>query len=302
MNEMSEHTHKKHQTAEGYTAAIVSAFTFGLIPLFSVPLLAHGMPTPTVLMYRFLFATLAMGLYILTRRERPTLRVSLRQLLWLLLLSALYFFTAQLLLSGYEFISSGMATVLHFTYPIFVALLMLLIFKVRLTKRGILAIMAAVAGVSLVSGVTSSEPINPEGPALVITSGFLYATYIIMVNKSGVNSLGHEALTFYILLITTAFLSLYCIADDKAMLPASAPDWISLILLGILSTAVSNITLVRAIDLIGSTPTAVMGAIEPLTAVMIGVVAFGEQLTPIRMLGILMILVSVVLLTTDKKK
>lgn len=297
---MSELTHKKHKTAEGYTAAIVSAFTFGLIPLFSVPLLAHDMPTSTVLMYRFLFATIAMGIYILIKRTKLTL--SLKQLKWLLILSVLYFATAQLLLSGYQYISSGMATVLHFTYPIFVALLMLLIFNVRLTKRGILAIMAAVAGVSLVSGVTSSEPINPEGPALVITSGFLYATYIIMVNKSGINSLGHEALTFYILLITTIFLSLYSFIDDKVMLPGSLIDWTNLVLLGILSTAISNITLVKAIDRIGSTPTAVMGAIEPLTAVMIGVLAFGEQLTPIRMLGILMILVSVVLLTTDKKK
>ena len=105
-------------------------------------------------------------------------------------------------------------------------------------------------------------------------------------------TLSHEALTFYILLITTAFLSLYCIADDKMVLPASAMDWTNLVLLGVLSTTISNITLVKAIDLIGSTP----------TAVMVGVIAFGEVLTPIRILGILMILVAVVLLTTDKSK
>lgn len=297
---MTEIAKKRHQTAEGYTAALLSAFTFGLIPLFSVPLLADGMPTSTVLMYRFLFATLAMSVYVLVCKS--SLRVTRQQFVWLLLLSFLYFATAHLLLTGYEFISSGMATVLHFTYPIFVALLMLLIFRVRLSKRGLMAIMAAVAGVSLVSGVTSSEPINPEGPALVITSGFLYAVYIITVNKSVARTLSHEALTFYILLITTIFLSLYCIVDDKMVLPASAMDWTNLVLLGVLSTTISNITLVKAIDLIGSTPTAVMGALEPMTAVMVGVIAFGEVLTPIRILGILMILVAVVLLTTDKSK
>lgn len=297
---MAEIAQRRHQTAEGYTAALLSAFTFGLIPLFSVPLLADGMPTSTVLMYRFLFATLAMSIYVLVRGS--SLRITRQQFVWLLLLSFLYFATAHLLLTGYEFISSGMATVLHFTYPIFVALLMLLIFHVRLSKRGMMAIMAAVAGVSLVSGVTSSEPINPEGPALVIASGFLYAVYIITVNKSVARTLSHEALTFYILLITTIFLSLYCIADDKMVLPASAMDWTNLVLLGVLSTTISNITLVKAIDLIGSTPTAVMGALEPMTAVMVGVIAFGEVLTPIRILGILMILVAVVLLTTDKSK
>lgn len=297
---MTEIAKKRHQTAEGYTAALLSAFTFGLIPLFSVPLLADGMPTSTVLIYRFLFATLAMSIYVLVRKS--SLRITRKQLVRLLFLSFLYFATAHLLLTGYEFISSGMATVLHFTYPIFVALLMLLIFRVRLSKRGMMAIMSAVAGVSLVSGVTSSEPINPEGPALVITSGFLYSVYIIMVNKSAARTLSHEALTFYILLITTAFLSLYCIADDKMVLPASAMDWTNLVLLGVLSTTISNITLVKAIDLIGSTPTAVMGALEPMTAVMVGVIAFGEVLTPIRILGILMILVAVVLLTTDKSK
>nr|WP_321776527.1 EamA family transporter [uncultured Porphyromonas sp.] len=297
---MAEIAQRRHQTAEGYTAALLSAFTFGLIPLFSVPLLADGMPTSTVLMYRFLFATVAMSIYVLVRGS--SLRITRQQFVWLLVLSFLYFATAHLLLTGYEYISSGMATVLHFTYPIFVALLMLLIFRVRLSKRGMMAIMAAVAGVSLVSGVTSSEPINPEGPTLVITSGFLYAVYIIMVNKSAARTLSHEALTFYILLITTIFLSLYCVVDDKMVLPSTTMDWTNLILLGILSTTVSNITLVKAIDLIGSTPTAVMGALEPMTAVMVGVIAFGEVLTPIRILGILMILVAVVLLTTDKSK
>ena len=297
---MAEIAQKRHQTAEGYTAALLSAFTFGLIPLFSVPLLADGIPTSTVLMYRFLFATVAMSIYVLVRGS--SLRITRQQFVWLLVLSFLYFATAHLLLTGYEYISSGMATVLHFTYPIFVALLMLLIFRVRLSKRGMMAIMAAVAGVSLVSGVTSSEPINPEGPTLVITSGFLYAVYIIMVNKSAARTLSHEALTFYILLITTIFLSLYCVVDDKMVLPSTTMDWTNLILLGILSTTVSNITLVKAIDLIGSTPTAVMGALEPMTAVMVGVIAFGEVLTPIRILGILMILVAVVLLTTDKSK
>lgn len=286
--------------AQGYTAAIVSAFTFGLIPLFSVPVLAHGMSASTVLMYRFLFATVAMGLYAAARRIR--LALSLRRLGSLLVLSLLYFITAQLLLSAYEYISSGMATVLHFTYPIFVALLMRVFFRVRLSKRGTAAIMAAVAGVSLVSGVTSPETVNPEGPVLVITSGFTYAVYIILVRKSGLEGMGHEALTFYILLITASFLTLYSLLGRQATLPAEPVDWVRLALLGLLSTAVSNITLVQAIDRIGSTPTAVMGAIEPLTAVMTGVAAFGEELTPIRMLGIGMILAAVVLLTSEGKR
>lgn len=277
---------------------LISSATFGLIPLLSIPVLSQGVPVSSVLMYRFLFATLLVGGITLIRRE--SLRISVRSLLILLALSVLYFFSALLLLEGYHYMPSGVATVLHFSYPTFVVLLMFLIFRQRIQILQSLAVLLALGGVSLISGAFETEvPSIPLGALLtVLLSGFCYATYIVVLNNAKLEPMSSFKLTSYVMGFSTILFAIYSTATDAPLVLESAEQWGYVFLLALIPTVCANVTLVWAVQRIGSTPTAIMGALEPLTAVIVGALALDEELSLGQGVGIGVVLLAVLLLVT----
>ena len=134
---------------KGIFYAIVTSVTFGLIPLFTLPLMQKGMEFDSILFYRFLFATLALGGMMKLKKE--SFRIERRDIPMLILLGFFYTGSAMFLFWGYNFMGAGVATTLHFTYPIFVTLLMFLIFRERASWVTWLAIILAIFGVSRLS-------------------------------------------------------------------------------------------------------------------------------------------------------
>lgn len=290
------------QRTLGYTAALLSSATFGLIPLFTVPLMHDGMATESILVYRFAFATLVVAMIM--KWKGISFRETAKHLRLLLALSILYFCSAFFLINGYRSMPSGVATVIHFMYPIMVALLMLILFRQKLSKRTFFSLFMAFFGVVLISGVigTSGLKVGLVEIGLVAFSGFCYATYIVVVNRSGVDKVPMWRFTFYIMLFSTLLFSLMAIGKQDLQLPTSAQSWVLLFLLGVVPTVISNIFLVIAIPLIGSTATSIMGVLEPLTAVIVGVVVLGEHLTPSSSLGIITILFAVAVQITSRRR
>lgn len=289
-----------NEKAKGYIYGLLSSSSFGLIPLFTLPLLANGMTTPTVLLYRFGLAMVLVG--IILKVQGVNFGVKHSHLKWLLLLGGLYFWTAYLLQLGYKYMTSGAATVLHFMYPIFTALLMFIFFKQKLGYLGQLAIVMAVVGVGLMSGLNNVSVDSYKGVIVVLLSSFGYAIYIIVVNKSNVVELSPLLLNFYVLTIAAIIYALQVAFSGEFRLPANSFEWGNAILLAAIPTVLSNLYLVKAIPIIGSTPTSVMGALEPLTAVIVGVIAFGEPLTSDSIVGIVMVTGAVLLLVLSQKK
>lgn len=287
--------------SKGYIQGILSAFTFGLIPLFSLPLLANGMTTATLLSYRFVAATLITAILMLLRRE--SFKVRRKHLFSLFILGVIYFFSAMLLLSGYDFLTTGVATVIHFTYPLFVALLMLLFYRQRLPLSKVVTILVATLGVALLSGLFDKEQtVSLFGVSIVTISGLCYALYIIVVNKSGVDTLSSLSLSFYVLGVTSILCLLYALGTGTFSIPCNYMDWGNIIGLSILSTVISNLLLIKAISNLGSTSAAILGALEPLTAVVVGISVFEETLSLSSFLGIVLVLTSVITLILTNGK
>ena len=84
------------------------------------------------------------------------------------------------------------------------------------------------------------------------------------------------------------------------MIPPSPMAWFNVTGLGLFPTFVSLYFTSQAIDTIGSTNTAIFGALEPLTAVILGIIILGEALSLNTAIGMLLILVSVTVLTIKK--
>ena len=258
------------------------------------------MPPASVLVFRFGIASVVTLLLALvggvSLRVRPSLMV------WYLGLGVLYFFSAVLLLSGYNYMSTGVATVLHFSYPVFVALIMALGFGERLSMASILAILMALCGVVLLSGITSGvSGVSLVGVGIVLASGLAYALYIVIVNRSSIGREHPLRLSFYILGLAALLCLAYSQTGDGLIFPDGLYGWLNALGLAVIATVVSNVMLIHAISNIGSTPTAVMGALEPMTAVVVGTVAFGEVLSPAGLVGVVLVLSAVVTLVFRKR-
>lgn len=278
---------------KGFIYGIITSVTFGLIPLFTLPLMAKGLHFESILFYRFILASLALGGMMKLKRE--TFRVERRDLPVFLLLGLLYTGSALFLFWGYNFMGAGVATTLHFTYPVFVTLIMLTLFREKTSWVTMLAIVLAVAGVAKLS-INGEIRFSLEGLVIVLLSAVSYAAYIVTVNKSRVRTMNGRKLAFYVFIVSTLLFGIVGMADKGIQKIPDAMSLGLLALLAIVPTVISNITLVLAVHRIGGTLTSVLGAMEPVTAVGVGVLLFGEAFTANEALGIALIITAVTMI------
>lgn len=291
-------------TIKGYVAAIVSACTFGLIPLFVLPLFHDGFSATDVLVYRTLFCCLGLAVYMWA--SKIPFKISWADVPYLLLGGVLYFLSAWLLLLGYTSVSSGLATTIHFSYPIFVALILLVLFKKKPSLQSICAVILAIVGVgfiSLPSLVGSEGELSFGGVLMIVLSGFSYAAYIVELKYTRLSRFPGFRTTLYVMMVACVLFTLVSLTTQGAIRPLMTwSNYLNAILLALLPTILSNLTLIIAVKHIGSSKTSVLGALEPLTALTIGVVIFHESLGVWSMIGIALILLSVYLIIRDKSK
>lgn len=286
---------------KGLLYGVISSSAFGLIPLFALPALRGGIGVDSVMFYRFGISALALGLWLLIRRHG--LRISWKEGMTLAGLGIFYSMTALLLTSSYLYIPSGIATTIHFLYPVVVTLVMILFFQDRVSLPLVAATFMAVSGVCLLSRQETGGEISLKGLSLVLATVLTYALYIVGVNKSCVHRMDGLKLTFYVLLVGTIVFGAQLAVKGERL--EAMPDWpigIDLVLLALIPTLLSDFTLILSVQHVGSTTTAVLGCMEPLTAVAMGVLFLGEQLGRVQLAGMLVILlaVSVVILANSK--
>lgn len=283
---------------KGFAFGILTSATFGLIPLFTLPLMAKGMQFDSILFYRFLFASLALTGIMVAKKE--SFHIEKREIPVLVLLGFFYTASAMFLFWGYSFMSAGIATTFHFTYPIFVTLIMLLVFREKTPRITLVAIALAICGVARLSIGEGEMKMSALGVFIVLLSAVGYALYITTVNKSRIRKMTGRKLTFYVFIVSTLLFAVKAGTNEGIQPIPDAMSFLNLALLALVPTVISNITLVLAVHNIGGTLTAVLGAVEPITAVGVGVLVFGEPFTPNLATGILLIIVAVTLIILAK--
>lgn len=281
---------------QGFFFGMLASSTFGLLPLFTLPIMAGGMTTDSILTYRMFFASMLIAL--LMKLRRISFQITLKELGWFAFLGFFYYGSAALLFQAYGGMSSGMATTLHFLYPVGVTLIMALIFKQKPSPFTLAAIVLALSGVALLSlrgGATESTSL--VSILLVLLSGLCYAIYLVTVNNVPLlRAQDNQKLTLYVLLSAGVFFLVNASLGQGLQPIGDAKSGGLLLLMALLPTLVSNLALVRAIKSIGSTLTSVLGAMEPLTAIIIGILVFDEKVTGVMALGTLLILAAVTLI------
>lgn len=284
----------------GVISGMLTAISYGANPLFAVPMLTAGIGVNSILFYRYFFASLIYGLFLALIKKRR-LRLTLREFAALLFLALLFSFSSITLFSAFQYIDVGISCTLLFAYPSMVAVISCLFFGEQLTLRAIWAIAIATGGVLLLSGGDAEAALDMRGVLLSLCSALLYALYIVGVRQmKSIRRIRSDTLNFYVMLIGLAVYTCnlrFC--TELQLLPA-AHLWVYALLLALIPTIISLETLTIAIKLIGPTKAAVLGALEPLTAIIIGVSFFGEQLTWRIVLGFVLIVTGVLLIITRR--
>ena len=266
----------------------VAAATYGMNPLFALPLYDDGMNTDSVLLFRYLLAIPIIAVMILIRGR--SFAVERRHAAPLAVMGMLMAFSSLALFMSYRHMDAGIASTLLFVYPIMVALLMALLFRERLPLATVLCIAAALGGISLLYKGSDGAVLSTAGTLWVVSSALAYAIYIVGVNRSGLKDVATLTVTFHVLSWGVLLFVVRLCMTGGLTLPDKWYLWANLVSLAVFPTAISLICTTSAIQYIGSTPTAILGALEPVTAVLIGVTVFGERLTVREIAGLVLII------------
>lgn len=283
---------------KGFACGATAAASYGLNPLFALPLYAVGLNTDSVLFYRYFFALLMMGILMKVKGESFALRKS--DVLPLVVMGLLFSSSSLFLFESYNYMDAGIASTLLFVYPLLVAVIMAVFFHEKVSVVTGIAIGLALWGISMLYQGGDGTTLNLTGVCFVFLSSLTYAVYIVGVNRSSLRELSTMKLTFYALLFG---LSIYVVRLDfcTSLQPVPSPVYyVNVISLALFPTIISLVTMTQAIHYIGSTPTAILGALEPVTALLVGVAVFGEQLTPRIVSGVLLILVAVTMVVAGR--
>ena len=204
--------------------------------------------------------------------------------------------------ASFKFMDAGLASTLLFIYPLEVSVLMAVFFKEKIKVWTIVSIAVSMAGIALLYRGGDGAPLSTVGLVLVFISSISYAIYMVMANRIKLQ-MGTVKMTFYAISFCMVFLLLYSVTLGSGLPPVfmQASSWGWGFMLGAVPTVLSLIFMVKAVKIIGSTPTAILGALEPVTAVSIGVLVFEEILTVRLGIGIALILGSVVLIAAKRK-
>jgi drug/metabolite transporter (DMT)-like permease len=276
---------------KGLFFGVVAAATYGMNPLFTIPLYGDGMNVGSVLFFRYTLAAVILSLIMLNKKI--SFRLTRRELLTTFSLGMLMGLSSLTLFISYLYMDSGIASTLLFFYPLMVTLLMTIIYKEKVSARTWICLAVAMAGVVMLIFGKDGQTLSLLGVLLVLVSSLTYASYLVGVNKTCVSDMPTVKLSFYVISFgAMLFTAVLCVTGGFAV-PQNHWLWLNVLALAMLPTAVSLVTTSIAIQNVGSTVTAILGVFEPVTALVFGVLVFGETINGREAIGRLLIMAAV---------
>ena len=277
--------------AKGYILGSIAAASYGMNPLFALPLYKAGMDPDSVLFFRYLFAIPLLGIMIKARGR--SFKIQRKETFPLIIMGLLVALSSLTLFLSYNYMAAGIASTLLFVYPIMVALIMDMVFKEKLALQTIVCMLLALGGIGLLYKSEDGSTLSLIGTLLVFASSLSYAIYIVGINQTSLKNVATLKVTFYVLLFGLSLFVARLLYSGVLNTPDQWYLWANLLALAVFPTAISFLCTTGAIQYIGSTPTAILGALEPVTAIFFGIAVFGESLTVRESFGLVMIIVAV---------
>lgn len=280
---------------KGTICGILAAVCYGLNPLGALFLYADNYHVTSVLFYRYSIAVVILAGILLIKKE--SFRLNKTELKISAIMGALFAASSLTFYSSFKVMDAGISCTMLFAYPIMVALIMGIFFKERISAITIVSLALAISGIYLLYHGDGTYVISSSGTLLVMISALTYAIYIVVINRANLQISSYK-LTMYVLFFCSIIVTIYSFFSEPIQVLNSLPAFGFATLLAVGPTLLSLVLMTIAVKLIGSTPTAIIGALEPITAVAIGVLVFHEAFTKQLAIGIVLVLTAVLLTST----
>ncbi|MCY6371438.1 DMT family transporter [Clostridium ganghwense] len=283
----------------GIIYSMLSSAAFGLTPIWTKDACSRGTNSMTVLFFRVLITAIILLLYFFIKKV--DFKINKKQFFSLLFLGVIgYASTTICLFLSYNYVSSGLATTLHFVYPAVVTILMVLIYKEKIHLGKILSLIFSVVGVYCLI-YTKNIQINPKGVFLAIISGVFYSIYIIGVDKGEVKEMNVLVSTFYVTLISAICIFIFGEFTVGIKLEISYYIAIDSLCIAIISTLLALVAFMKGIKIIGSSNASILSTFEPIVSVILGIIILKEEITFSIVIGTILIIFSVLVLTITER-
>lgn len=279
----------------GIIAAMAAALAAGLIPVLTKALMLDGWDATTILFYRYAVVFIILGLAFIIKKER--IRVTKKQAVELVAFSAVgYGGSTFLLAQAFNYLPMGLATMLYFSYPLFVVMMMALIFKEKPNRIKMIALAIAITGIIFLMNF-SLDLVN-WGSVLALGSGLAYGIYLVSLQQSSLKTLENRVIIFYLGGLCAVFFGIqgWLFSDNSEFLIPSAKGFLLTVALGAITIFVLQMV-TFAIKRIGSSQTALIIAFEAVVTLILGVVLYGEPYNGNTIVGAGLMLVSVILVS-----
>ena len=278
---------------KGIIYVLLSAVIFGSMPLMANVVYEGNGNSLSLTLYRFLLSIPA--LYFLIKRKGQSIKITKNEFYKICLLGILGgCITALLLYTSYNYISTGTATTLHFVYPVLVVLGGIIFFKEKPNLIKIVSVILCALGILMF--YNGEKQASFLGMVIAFCSGVTYTFYILYLEKSQLRNISTYKLTFYLCIVSSAFLLIVCAATGKLVLNMTIRAWLMTILLSLSVTLGGVYLFQEGLKLIGSQSTSILSTFEPITSIIIGIMVFNESFNAKTILGIIFILIAALLI------
>lgn len=280
---------------KGYIYTALSAIIFGLMPLLTKIIIARGATSLTIAFFRVFYVTIV--LFFVLKIKKIDLYLEKRDLLSAILTSIFGSgLTIIILNESYNYVDTGIATSLHFLYPLFVAVLCCFFYGEKIKKKQILSLSFALVGIIC---FMSKGDGSLFGYFLAITSGLTYAFYLVKMDKTGLVKMNALKLSFYLALFTTIEIFTMNLFMQDVVFKMDAIAYGQLLVLALSSSFLATVLLQKGVLLLGSTRASFICLLEPVTSMIVGILWLNEALTFNKGLGGLAIIISLIIFLSE---
>lgn len=281
---------------KGLAFGILAAFIYGFTPILGKLTYLEGSNTISLAFYRN-FLSIPLVFAILRNKGIPvkTEKTYTKKIAILALLQSV---TAICLYGSYNYISVGMSTTIHYIYPVLVVAACIIIFKDVISREKILSLILSTIGITLFF----EGNINLTGIFLSLLSGVLFASYLLFMDKSGLNTIYPFQIAFYTTIFSSSYIFIFGIISRTLVFKMTFIGWFYTFLVAVFVSTLANTFIFYAVKYVGPTVTSIVGMFEPITSIIFGVIFLHEPLTLRNTIACILILLGVLIVTLSKDK
>ena len=196
-----------------------------------------------------------------------------------------------LIVIGQTYVSSGLASILNATTPLFTIVVMAVAGEEKLSARRVAGLVAGLAGVIVLrGGGLAFEAGQGIGILLCLAAAFSYGLSALLARRLLANSPPLGTATFQLLASAAMMTIVAGVVNRPWQLPVpSAATWLAVIGLATLSTALAYIVFFQILRRSGATNVMLVTLLIPVTATLLGYFALAEEVSPREIIGALVI-------------